>query len=64
MIFKKKRHWWWIIGTLIALVGTGLVRLVAPEYPPGNTRLMITFAGYSLVIFGLFSLTLATRRDE
>jgi len=64
MIFKKKRQWWWVIGTCIALSGVGLVRLLAPEYPPGNTRIAIFFVGYTLVIFGIFSLTLATRRDE
>jgi len=63
-MFSKKRHWWWIIGTLISLSGVALVRLLAPEYPPGNTRFAISFVGYTLVIFGIFSLTLATRRDE
>jgi len=64
MIFKKKRQWWWVIGTCIGLSGVGIVRLLVPEYPPGNTRFAIAFAGYTLVIFGIFSLTLATRRDD
>jgi len=64
MIFKRKRQWWWVIGTGIGLSGVGIVRLLVPEYPPGNIRFAIAFVGYTLVIFGIFSLTLATRRDE
>ena len=64
MIFKKKRTWWWVIGTLIALLGVALVRLVATKYPPGTTSIVIALIGYTLVIFGLFAITLATRRDE
>ncbi len=64
IIFKKKRYWWWVIGTGIALSGVALVRLLAPEYPPGMTRIAIGATGHAVIIFGLFSLTFATRRDE
>lgn len=63
-MFKTKRHWWWIIGTCIALSGVALVRILAPQYPLGITRIAIAFIGYTVIIFGLFSLTNATRRDE
>lgn len=63
-MFKQKRQWWWVIGTCIALSGVALVRLLAPEYPPGTTRIGINSIGYTLVIFGIFSLTLAMRNDK
>ncbi|OPY02946.1 MAG: hypothetical protein A4E66_02697 [Syntrophus sp. PtaB.Bin001] len=63
-MFKKKRQWWWIIGTCIALLGVALVRLLAPEQPPGVTRTVIKAIGYALVIVGLFTLPLAMREDE
>lgn len=62
MILNKK--YFWIIGTLVALLGVGLVRLVAPKYPVGSAGMVIMLAGYTLVIAGLFSLTLSTRNDE
>jgi hypothetical protein len=62
MIFKKK--YYWIAGTLVALSGVGLVRLVAPKYLPGSASMVIALIGYTLVIAGLFSLTLATREDD
>ena len=62
-MLKQKRQWWWIIGTCIALSGVAFVRLLAPEYPPGNIRLAIKFGGYTLVIIGLFALPLAIRKD-
>jgi len=63
-MFKQKRQWWWIIGTVIALSGVALVRFLAPEYPPGTTRTVINICGYTLVIVGLFTLPLAMRNDE
>lgn len=65
MILKKtKKKLYWIMGTLVALLGVCLVRLVAPQYPPDTARIVIGFIGYTLVIVGLFSLTLATRRKD
>ncbi|OPY17881.1 MAG: hypothetical protein A4E74_00938 [Syntrophus sp. PtaB.Bin075] len=63
-MFKQKRQWWWVIGTCIALSGVALVRLLAPEYPPGALRLAIKIGGYTLVIIGLFSLPLAMQKDD
>ncbi|OPY89816.1 MAG: hypothetical protein A4E72_00960 [Syntrophus sp. PtaU1.Bin208] len=62
-MFKRKRQWWWVIGTCIALSGVALVRLLAPEYPPGVTRILINTCGYALVIVGLFSLSLAMQNN-
>ncbi len=64
-MFKQKRQWWWVIGTVIALSGVAVVRLLAPEYPPGAiTRIAINVVGYTLVIVGLFSLSLAMQNDR
>ncbi|MDY0186392.1 MAG: hypothetical protein RBR16_00560 [Syntrophus sp. (in: bacteria)] len=63
-MFKQRRQWWWILGTCIALLGVALVRLLAPEYPPGTTRMVVKGVGYSLVIVGLFTIPLAMREDE
>jgi len=63
-MFKQRRQWWWIVGTCIALLGVALVRLLAPEYPPETTRMVIKAVGYSVVIVGLFTIPLAMREDE
>lgn len=62
MMLKGKLFW--IIGTSVALLGVGLVRLVAPKYSPDTASVVITLIGYTLVIAGLFSLTLTTREDK
>lgn len=61
MKIRKKLRW--ILGTLIALWGVGLVRLVAPRYSPETAGIVIMLIGYTLVIAGLFSVTLAMRKD-
>ncbi len=63
-MFQHRRQWWWILGTCIALLGVALVRLLAPEYPPGTARLVIKAGGYALVIVGLFMIPLAMQNNE
>lgn len=60
---KMKKGLFWILGTVVALSGVGIVRLVAPKYSPETAGIIIMFLGYTLVIAGLFSLTLAMRKD-
>jgi hypothetical protein len=57
----RQRKGYWIGGTVVALIGVGLVRLLAPELAGlGST---ITFAtGHVLVIAGIGLLACATRR--
>lgn len=62
MMSKERLHW--IAGTLVALLGVGLVRLVAPRYSPANTSVAILLLGYTLVISGLLYLTFAARKNE
>ena len=52
---------YWIGGTLTALLGIGLVRLLAPTLAGVASSLSIV-AGYLLVIVGITILALATRR--
>jgi uncharacterized membrane protein YfcA len=54
---------YWIGGTLTALLGIGLVRLLAPALAGVASSLAIV-AGYLLVIVGITILALATRRKD
>jgi uncharacterized membrane protein HdeD (DUF308 family) len=61
MMLKDKLHW--MVGALLALLGVGLVRLVAPRYSPAVTSTVISLLGYTLVISGLLYLTFAARKN-
>lgn len=52
---------YWIGGTLTALLGIGLVRLLAPALA-GVANSLTIVAGYLLVIVGITIVALATRR--
>jgi hypothetical protein len=51
----------WIFGTLLALLGVALARLVAPTLT-GHTRLVVTIGGQLLGLAGLFVICLGVRR--
>jgi len=57
----RERRAWWIGGTLTALVGVGLARLLAPELSGFGFWAAIAF-GYALVAAGIGILAFATRR--
>ena len=52
---------YWIGGTLTALLGIGLVRLLAPALA-GVASSLVIVAGYLLVIIGITIIARATRR--
>jgi uncharacterized membrane protein HdeD (DUF308 family) len=52
---------YWIGGTLTALLGIGLVRLLAPALA-GVASSLVIVAGYLLVIAGITVIARATRR--
>ncbi len=52
---------YWIGGTLTALLGIGLVRLLAPALA-GIASSLVIVAGYLLVIIGITIIARATRR--
>ena len=54
---------YWIGGTLTALLGVGLVRLLAPALA-GVASSLVVVAGYLLVIVGITIVALATRRKD
>ena len=54
---------YWIGGTLTALLGVGLVRLLAPALADFASSLA-TVTGYILVIIGITIVALATRRKD
>ncbi len=58
----RRRTSYWIGGTLTALLGVGLVRLLAPALA-GFAGSLATVAGYLLVIVGITIVALATRRS-
>jgi hypothetical protein len=51
----------WIVGTLLALIGVALARLVAPTLA-GHARLLATLGGQLLGLGGLFVICLGVRR--
>jgi hypothetical protein len=57
----KEKKGYWIGGTLTALLGVALVRLIAPQLDamPGTAT---AAAGYALVIVGLTIIACGTRR--
>lgn len=57
---KEGRLKFWIIGSLTAFAGVGVVRFL--DYPDNRTLVML--AGYTLAISGLFIITLGTRRKD
>jgi len=57
----KEKRAYWIGGTLTALLGVGLVRLLAPALA-GLTGSIASVAGYLLVIVGITVVALATSR--
>lgn len=52
---------YWIGGTLIALLGVGFVRLLAPALA-GLANSLAVASGYLLVIVGITAIARATRR--
>lgn len=54
---------YWIGGTLTALLGIGLVRLLAPALA-GVASTLVIVTGYLLVIVGITILALATKRKD
>lgn len=56
-----ERKAYWIGGTITALLGVGLVRLLAPELV-GAANSFALVAGYLLVIAGIIVIARATRR--
>jgi protein-S-isoprenylcysteine O-methyltransferase Ste14 len=57
----KEKKAYWIGGTLIALLGVGFVRLLAPALA-GLTGSIAGVAGYLLVIVGITIVARATSR--
>jgi sulfite exporter TauE/SafE len=57
----REKKAYWIGGTLTALLGVGLVRLLAPALA-GFAGSLATIAGYLLVIIGITIIARATRR--
>ncbi len=60
-IFKKKRYWVVDCRDMHRPVGCWPQEL-RPGIPPGMTRIAIGALGHAVIIFGLYSLDLATRR--
>jgi len=60
---RKGRFKFWIMGTVTAFSGVGVVKGIAPLYS-GNVKTAVILAGYTLAILGLFIITLGTRRDD
>jgi len=54
---------YWVMGTLLAFSGVGLVKGLAPLYS-GNVKIAVMLTGYTLAILGLFIITLGTRRTD
>lgn len=52
---------YWIAGTLVALAGVALARLLAPLFD-GIVRPSVTVVGQLLALFGLFIICLGVRR--
>jgi len=60
IIKEKRAHW--IGGTLTAVAGVALAKLVSPELA-GTSETIALAAGYALVVAGLAIIACATRRD-
>jgi hypothetical protein len=61
-VMKDKRAYW-IGGTVTALLGVALVRLVAPELT-GIAGSLTMALGYALVVAGITIISCATRRKK
>lgn len=59
----KHRWLYWVIGTLTAFAGVYVVKILAPQIAEDN-KIVTMLAGYTMCIFGLFIITLGTRRKE
>lgn len=59
----REKRAYWIGGTLTAILGVVLARVVAPEFAGGIASLVLT-AGFILVTIGLTILACATRRKR
>ncbi len=59
---KEGRLKFWIIGSLTAFAGVGVVKFLALHYP--CDRVVVMLAGYTLTISGLFIIMLGTRRKD
>ena len=59
----RERRAFWIGGTLTALVGVALARIVAPEIE-GSMASLVLSVGFVLVTIGLTILACATRRKR
>jgi uncharacterized membrane protein len=58
-----QRKGYWIGGTVTALLGVALVRLLSPAIA-GPVSALASVVGYLLVIIGITVLALATRRPD
>jgi sulfite exporter TauE/SafE len=57
----RERKAYWIGGTLTALLGVAVIRLLSPDLA-GVSRSIVLVAGYALVAVGLAIIAAATRR--
>lgn len=60
-VWEKKAYW--IGGTVTALAGLALLKLLAPELA-GLRGQLAGAAGYVLVLIGIMVMACATRRDR
>lgn len=61
-VMKQKRAYW-VGGTVIAVFGVALVRLLAPELS-GFAGSLAMASGYVLVVAGITLISFATRRKR
>ena len=59
----KEKQGYWIGGTLTALIGVALVKLLAPELSGALATLALA-SGYILVVAGITIISFATRRKR
>ena len=59
MIFRNKKYW--ITGTLIAFTGVLIVKLLNGFFAP-DIQPIVKTTGILIAMFGLFYITLGTRR--
>jgi uncharacterized membrane protein YiaA len=60
MITFNSKLIFWIVGITMAFVGVLVVRVVVPTLVSHHKMVMLM--GYGLALFGLFLITLGTRR--
>lgn len=59
----KNRLIYWIIGTLTAFSGVYAVKILSAQIPE-HYKIATMLIGYTMSIFGLFIITLGTRRKN